>query len=163
MQLVNKDSDSMTMVLVVYDTKFGNTKLLAQKIAEGIEGAGDINCKLENIKDLDKGEAGTFDAILFGCPVHMMRATRGIQGAIKRAAKDGLEGKLVTTFETYMGTHNGKAIVKMEELITKKAPGAQLVTPGFSALVDGYEGPLNADGASKAIEFGRIFGQELLK
>ncbi|MFW9845475.1 MAG: flavodoxin family protein [Candidatus Thorarchaeota archaeon] len=151
------------MVLVVYDTKFGNTKLLAQKIAEGIEEAGDINCKLESINDEDKGEAGAFDAILFGCPVHAMRATRGIQGAIKKAAKDRLDGKLVTTYETYMGNHNGKAIRKMEELLTKRAPRVRLITPGFSALVDGFEGPLNADDAIKAIEFGRTFGRELLQ
>ena len=153
----------MTMVLVVYDTKFGNTKLLAQKIAEGIEQAGDINCKVESIKDLDKGEVKTFEAVLFGCPVHIMRATRGIQGAIKKAAKDGLDGKLVTTFETYMGDHNGKAIRKMEQLLSKKAPGATLVTPGFSALVDGYEGPLNDEDSAKGIEFGRTFGQKLVQ
>jgi NAD(P)H dehydrogenase (quinone) len=153
----------MTNVLVVYDSKFGNTRKLAEEIAAGIKEAGEINCKVENIKDLDKGEVAAFDAVLFGCPVHIMRATRGIQGAIKKAAKDGLDGKLVTTFETYMGNHNGKALRKMEELLTKKAPGARLVTPGFSALVDGYEGPLNEEDAAKGKEFGKTMGQKLLQ
>ena len=153
----------MANVLVIYDSKFGNTKRLAQEIAAGIQEAGDINCKVENIKDLDKGEVAAFDAVLFGCPVHVMRATRGITGAIKKAAKDGLDGKLVTTFETYMGNHDGKALRKMEDLLTKKAPGARLVAPGFSALVDGYEGPLNAEDAVKGKEFGKTIGQELLK
>jgi flavodoxin len=153
----------MTDVLVIYDSKFGNTKKLAEKIAAGIQEVGDIKCKVENIKDLDKGEVTAFDAVLFGCPVHVMRATRGILGAIKKAAKDGLDGKLVATFETYMGSHNSKALRKMEELLTKKAPGAQLVTPGFSALVDGYEGPLNAEDAVKGKQFGITIGQELLK
>ncbi len=152
----------MKNVLIVYDSKFGNTKKLAQEIAAGIQEAGEINCKVENIKELDKGEVAAFDAVLFGCPVHVMRATRGIQGAIKRAAKDGLDGKIVTTFETYMGSHNGKALRKMEELLTKKAPGARIITPGFSALVDGYEGPLNEEDAVKGKEFGRAIGQELL-
>ena len=114
-------------------------------------------------KDLDKGEVVPFDAVLFGCPVHVMRATRGITGAIKKAAKDGLDGKLITTFETYMGNHNGKALRKMEELLMKKAPGARIVSPGFSALVDGYEGPLNAEAAVKGKEFGKAFGQELVQ
>jgi hypothetical protein len=35
--------------------------------------------------------------------------------------------------------------------------------PGFSALVDGYEGPLNAEDAVKGKEFGKTIGQELLK
>ena len=153
----------MKIALVVYDSKFGNTKKLAEEIAAGIQEAGEINCKVENIKDLDKGEVAAFDAVLFGCPVHVMRATRGIQGAIKKAAKDGLSGKLVTTFETYMGSHDGKALRKMEELLTKKAPAAKLVTPGFSALVDGYEGPLNAEDAAKGKEFGKMIGQELLE
>ncbi|MHA2142441.1 MAG: flavodoxin family protein [Candidatus Thorarchaeota archaeon] len=153
----------MTNVLVIYDSQFGNTKMLAEEIAAGIQEAGEITCKVENIKDLDKGEVAAFDAVLFGGPVHMMRATRGIQGAIKKAAKEGLDGKLVTTFETYMGNDDGKALKKMEELLAKKAPGARLVTPGFSALVDGFQGPLNAEDAVKGKEFGKAIGQELLK
>ena len=153
----------MTNVLVIYDSKFGNTKRLAEEIAAGIQETGDIRCKVENIKNFDRGEVSAFDAVLFGCPVHVMRATRGITGAIKRAAKDGLDGKLVTTFETYMGNHNGKALRKMEELLMRKAPGARIVTPGFSALVDGYEGPLNTEDAVKGKQFGRKIGHELLQ
>ncbi len=153
----------MKNVLLVYDSKFGNTKRLAEEIAAGIQEAGEIQCKVENIKDLDKDETAPFDAVLFGGPVHAFRATRGITGAIKKAAKDGLKGKLVTTFETYMGNHNGKALRKMEELLMKKAPGARLITPGFSALVDGFEGPLNAEDAVKGKEFGKTIGHELLK
>jgi menaquinone-dependent protoporphyrinogen IX oxidase len=150
-------------VLIIYDSKFGNTKKLAEEIAAGIQEAGEIQCKVENIKDLDRGEVAPFDGVLFGCPVHVMRATRGITEAIKKAAKDGLDGKLVTTFETYMGNHNGKALRKMEELLMKKAPGARLVAPGFSAIVDGYEGPLNAEDAVRGKEFGKTIGLELLK
>ncbi len=153
----------MKNVLIVYDSKFGNTKKLANEIAAGIHEAGGIQCKVENIKDLDKGEVASFDAVLFGCPVHIMRATRGITGAIKKASKEGLDGKIVTTFETYMGNHDGKALRKMEALLMKKAPGARLVAPGFSALVDGYEGPLNAEDAVKGKEFGKTIGLELLK
>ncbi len=153
----------MKNALIVYDSKFGNTKRLAEEIAAGIQEAGEIQCKVENIKDLDRGEAASFEAVLFGCPVHVMRATRGIIGAIKKVAKDGLDGKLVTTFETYMGNHNGKALRKMEELLTKKTPEARLVTPGFSALVDGYEGPLNEEDAARGKEFGKMIGQDLLQ
>jgi flavodoxin len=150
-------------VLVIYDTQFGSTKLLAEKIAEGIEAAGDITCKVESIKDLDQGEVTAFQAVLFGCPVHAVRATRGIQGAIKKAARDSLNGKIVSTFETYMGNHNTKATSKMEGTIRKKAPGARLITPGFSAVVDGFRGPLSAHEIPKAIEFGKSIGQEILK
>ncbi len=153
----------MKSVLIIYDTKFGNTKQLAEEIAAGIEEAGDITCKVESIKDLDQGEVSAFHAVLFGGPVHAMRSTRGIQGAIKKAVKDGLDGKIVTTFETYMGGHNTKATSKMEETIRKKAPGARLITPGFSAVVDGFSGPLSAHEIPKAKEFGKSIGLEILK
>ena len=153
----------MKKALVIYDTQFGSTKLLAEKIAEGIEEAGDITCKVENIKDLDQGEVAVFDAVLFGSPVHAFRATRGIQNAIKMAAKDGLDGKLVTTFQTHMGGHSDKAISKMEGTIRNKAPGARLVSPGFAALVDGYSGPLSAHEIPKAKDFGKKIGQEILQ
>lgn len=152
----------MKSVLIIYDTKFGNTKQLAEEIAAGIEEAGEITCKVENINEFDRGEVADIDAVLFGCPVHALRATRGIQRAIKKAAKDGLDGKMVTTFETYMGSHNTKAISGMESTLRKKASGAKILSPGFSALVDGYEGPLHAAHIPKARSFGEQFGVNLL-
>jgi menaquinone-dependent protoporphyrinogen IX oxidase len=119
----------MKRVLIVFDTKFGNTEKLGREIAAGIEESGTAECKVIGIKDVKSEDISGYDGVLFGGPVHAFRATRGIKGAVKEAAK--------------------------------KAPRAKIFTPGFTALVDGYEGPLNAAEPAKAREFGQRFAQEL--
>ncbi|MFW9800283.1 MAG: flavodoxin domain-containing protein [Candidatus Thorarchaeota archaeon] len=152
----------MKLVLVVYDTQFGNTKLLAEEIAAGIEEAGDISCTLTKHSELSGQDIASSEGVLFGCPVHATTATRGIRGAIKKAAKAGLDGKLGAVFDTYMGAQRARAVKKMESEIKKRAPGMRLVTPGFTALVDGFRGPLNPAELPKAREFGKAFGVKLL-
>ncbi len=152
----------MKRVLVVYDTTFGNTKLLAEEIAAGIEEAGDISCTLTKHSELSRQDIASYEGVLFGCPVHATTATRGIKGAIKKAARAGLDGKLGAVFDTYMGPQKARAVDKMESDIKKRAPGMRLVTPGLSALVDGFRGPLNPEEIPRAREFGKAFGAELL-
>jgi len=152
----------MKRVLVVFDTTFGNTEKLAREIAAGIENAGTAECKVVGIKTIEDEDISSFDGVLFGGPIHVFRATRGIRGAVKYAAKKGLDGKLVSTFDTYQALgHEGRAAKQIEEMICKKVLGVKMFSPGLSALVDSREGPLNAAEPAKAREFGRRFAQEL--
>jgi flavodoxin len=149
---------------VIFDTTHGNTKRIAEEIGIGIREAGDIDCTVANFKDSEPTSLASYDGILFGCPVHVFSATRGMKGYIKKAAKSGLDGKTATTFETYLNpNHLGKATRKLESIISDKAPGLILITPGFSALVKGMEGPLEESEIPKAQEFGKEFGQKLLE
>jgi flavodoxin len=151
----------MKPALVVYDTTFGNTKLLAEEIAAGIQDAGEIICVIKHHKKLNGCDIRRFDAFLFGGPIHAAMATRGIKSVIKKAAKAGLDGKIVSTFDTHMG-HEGRGVTNMEKLLTKVAPNAYLITPGFSAAVEGFRGPLSKAEIPKAREFGKALGKEIL-
>ena len=152
----------MKKVLVVFDTKFGNTEQVGREIAAGIEETGAAECKVIGIKDIDAEDFSIYDGVLFGGPVHAFRATRGIKGAIKNAADKGLDGKLVSSFDTHQSPgHKGNAARQIEGEIVKKAPGAKIFSPGLSARVDGYEGPLNAAEPSRARDFGKRFASEL--
>ena len=51
----------------------------------------------------------------------------------------------------------------MEKLLAKVATDAILFTPGFSAAVKGWRGPLKEEEIPNAHEFGKKFGQEILK
>jgi len=153
---------SLKKVLVVYDTKFGNTEKLAREIASGIEETGLAATKVINIDDVKDEDLGPFDGVLFGSPIHAFRATRGIKGAIKEASKKGLDGKLVGAFDTYQAPgHAGKCAGQIEGELRKKSKGATLFSKHLTALVDGYEGPLNAAEPAKARAFGKEFVTEL--
>jgi len=151
----------MKHALIVYDTTFGNTKLLAEEIAAGIQDAGEITCVIKHHKKLNGCDIRRFDAFLFGSPIHAAMATRGIKSVIKKAAKAGLDGKIMSTFDTHMG-HEGRGVRNMEKLLTKVAPDSRLISPGFSAAVDGFRGPLSGVEIPKAREFGNTLGKEIL-
>ena len=106
---------TMKRVLIVFDSKFGNTEQLARYIAEGIDASGTAESVVVRINEVEGQDLSTFDGVLFGAPVHMFRATRGIKGAVKKAAKMGLDGKLVGAFETFQSSeHAGNCTRQVE-------------------------------------------------
>ncbi|TFG27843.1 flavodoxin family protein [Candidatus Thorarchaeota archaeon] len=152
----------MKHVLIVFDSKFGNTEQLAREIGAGIEATGLAKSKVVNIKEIENQDLSGFAGVLFGAPIHAFRATSGIKGAVKKAAKIGLDGKLVAAFDTYqVAGHKGKAAGQVRDLLKKKAPGATLFSQELSSLVDGYEGPLNTAEPTRAREFGQQIAQAL--
>ncbi len=152
----------MKKVLVVFDTTYGNTEKLGREIAAGIEETGTAECKVIGIKDVKSENISDFDGVLFGGPIHAFRATRGIKSAVNEAAKKGLDGKLVSTFDTYQAPgHKGRAAKQIEEMIANKAPKARILSPGCTALVVDRKGPLDATEPTKAREFGKKFADEL--
>ena len=152
----------MKRVLIVFDTTYGNTEKLGREIATGIEETGAVECKVIDIKEVKSEDISGYDGVLFGGPIHAFRATRGIKGAVKEAVKKGLDGKLVSTFDTYQAPgHIGRAAKQIEEMVADKAPGAKILSPGCTALVVDRKGPLDAAEPAKARDFGKKFAEEL--
>jgi len=153
----------MKSVLILYDTQFGNTRKLALEIVKGIQENENITCKVVNGNGLDTEDLAKYDAVLFGGPTRAFRATRGALTSIKRAAQIGLDGKVVTTFGTYLLGKQSRGVRGMDKQLRKAAPRAVLISPGFSARVDGVRGPITETEIPKAHEFGRRLGQEILQ
>lgn len=153
----------MKKVLVVFDSTYGNTEKLGREIASGIEESSLAECKVINIKDVEAEDISVYDGVLFGGPIHAFRVTSGIKNAVKNAAKMGLDGKLVSSFDTYLlSSHEGKGAKQIEDLLRNKTKGAKIFSPGLTALVEGFKGPLKDDEPAKARNFGQKFAQELV-
>jgi flavorubredoxin len=144
----------MRRVLIVYESKYGNTKHAAEKIAEGVRVVPEIEPTVAEIKQFDIKEMAAFDAILVGSPNHMGHATSGVSGFIDMLGKAGAEGKSAAVFDTYMAKDYEKAVKKMEEQIANKAPGLKLVSRGLSIRVKGMKGPIDEEDLPKCKEFG---------
>jgi flavodoxin len=152
----------MKKVLVVFDSSYGNTEKLGREIAAGVEESGLAECKVINIDDVEGEDLSVYDGALFGSPIHAFRATRGIKGAVKKAGKNGLAAKLVASFDTYQAPgHVGKAAGQIEDELKKRIKGAEVFSPGLSALVLDRQGPLKDDELPKAREFGKNFAAKL--
>jgi flavorubredoxin len=150
----------MAKVAVIYDSKYGNTKLAAEAIAEGISEVEGIETVVSRFKEADLDQIAGSNAVLIGSPNHIGKATRGIRKFISKLAKVNLEGKLAAVFDTYVGGEFEKAMKKMEKQIGEEIPHLELITPGLSIKVQGMKGPIVEGELPKCREFGnRIAGQ----
>jgi multimeric flavodoxin WrbA len=66
----------LAKVFVIYDTKYGNTKLAAEKILEGIREVEGFETAIGYVKEIDIGKVADCDAIVLGAPNHMGRPSR---------------------------------------------------------------------------------------
>ena len=151
----------MARAIIIYESKYGNTKLAAEAVAEGIKQNSGIEPAVIEIKEVNLEGLAEFDAILIGSPNHMGNATRGIRKFIDGLGKINLEGKRAAVFDTYIGGDFEKAVKKMEKRISEKAPGLSLVAPGLSIRVDGMKGPITEGELPKCQNFGIIIGNQL--
>ncbi len=131
----------LAKVLVAYESKYGNTKLVAEKIIEGIKEVGDIETMLNELKEVDLNAVSSYDAILVGSPNHIGGPTRGIKKFIDKLGKLNPGEKLFAVFDTYLGKDFEKAVKKMEARITEKISKSKLLSPGLSIRVQGMKGP----------------------
>ncbi|MBO3798807.1 MAG: flavodoxin domain-containing protein [Thermoproteota archaeon] len=149
----------MLKVIIVYESKYGNTETVAETIAEGIrEEEGEAFVSEVNRLDLNK--ITEYDAILIGSPNHIGGPTRSIRSFIDKLGMLRLNGKKFAVFDTYMGGDFGKAVGKMERQIGEKAPGLIRIASGLSVRVQGIKGPIAEGELPKCREFGiRIAAQ----
>ncbi len=148
-------------VFVVYDTKYGNTKLVAEKIVEGMKEVEGIEATISDVEETDPKKAADYDAILIGSPNHFGGPVGGIKKLIDKLGKLDLKAKWVAVFDTYLGGDFEKAVKKMEKRISEKAPGLKQFAPGLSIKVGGMKGPIVDEDLPKSREFGKNIANQL--
>lgn len=148
-------------VIVVYDSKYGNTKLVAETIAAGMRQVEGMETVVSGVKEVDLNRIPDYDAILLGSPNHIGGPTRGIKKFIDKLGKLPLEGKMFAVFDTYLGKDFEKAVKKMERRISEKVPGLKPVAPGLSIRVEGMTGPISEGELPKCKEFGKRIATQI--
>ncbi len=148
-------------VIVVYDSKYGNTKLVAETIAAGMRQVEGMETVVSGVKEVDLNRIPDYDVILVGSPNHIGGPTRGIKKFIDKLGKLPLEGKMFAVFDTYLGKDFEKVVKKMERRISEKVPGLKPVTPGLSIRVEGMKGPISEGELPKCREFGKKIATQM--
>jgi len=151
----------LAKVIITYESKYGNTRLVAETIAEGVKEVSGAEVEVSEIKEVNLVKLVDYDAILVGSPNHMGRATRGIKNFIDSLEKLNLEGKLAAVFDTYMGGDFEKAVKKMEKQIAEKVRGLKVPVPGLSVKVAGTKGPITEGELPGCKEFGAKIASQL--
>jgi flavorubredoxin len=153
----------LVKVFVVYDTKYGNTKLAGENIVEGIREVEGIETSIGYVKEIEIGNVADYDAIVLGAPNHMGRPSQTMKKFVNRLAELDLKAKNVAVFGTYSGRIRtlDRAVKKLEKMAEKKVPNLKLISPSLSIRVNGIPGPLVEGELPKCKDFGRTIANHL--
>jgi menaquinone-dependent protoporphyrinogen IX oxidase len=149
---------------IVYDSKYGNTKTVAENIMQGLID-GDVEASIGYAKEVEPQNLLCYDALIIGAPNHMGKPSRTITKFVNSLVEIQLNAKIAAAFDTYFQRERyfGKAQRKLERHINQRLPNLALITPGLSIRVKGVNGPIVEGELSKAQEFGSKIGERLKK
>ena len=157
-------------VLIVYDTKYGNTEKVAKLIAEGITSTDGNEALVNNVKDVNLKKDNSYNLILIGSPIHFGKHVGSVKKFINKLPKSQVKVNAYALFDTYMGDESETAeegicsykrmLEKMEKQINEVMPDLKKVSPGLSIKVDGMKGPIANEDLPKCQDFGIKLIQE---
>jgi flavodoxin len=152
----------MKKVIIIFESTLGNTRSVAEKIAEGLKSKPGIEVEVTHIKKIDTRQLAKYDAILIGCPTHMGQPTRDTRNLVNKFNDLDVSGKPVAFFNCWgVPACEGKQVKMLEEISLMKAPKIKLVSPGLSVRVPGAKGPVSGEDFGKCVEFGKNFADRM--
>lgn len=97
----------MKKVLVCYLSRTGNTKKMAEFLAEGVRMTGNT-AELKKISEIKSGkDFEGYDGFVFGCPTYHRDITEGMKRFLFMAEEAKLVGKIGGAFGSF--THSGES------------------------------------------------------
>ncbi|MGI6734520.1 MAG: anaerobic nitric oxide reductase flavorubredoxin [Anaerovoracaceae bacterium] len=142
-------------VTIIYDTMWNGTKLLAEKIAEGILQADkDVTVKVYNIAKCDDNDLITevfkSKTVVIGSPTISNSILHSIAGFIHLMKGLKFKGKKAAAFGCY--GWSGECVKVINEL---------MVNAGFEVALEGYRNQWNpgADAQKEAVDFGKAIAK----
>jgi flavodoxin len=141
--------------LVVYDSVYGNTEIVARAIADAIPG----EVRVLRVGQAQASDWETADLLIVGSPTHGALPTEAIQGLLERIGPPAREGAKAATFDTrltwfFLERWGGFAASKMADTLREK--GWTLVGEPGGFFVRGLKkGPLKQGEADRAAAWAR--------
>jgi menaquinone-dependent protoporphyrinogen IX oxidase len=89
----------MTKALVLYDSKYGNTKMVAEEVAKGLRSKG-MEAELAFMEGFEMAGIEGYDVVAIGAPNHWGRATKRAKTFVKSLKGKNLEKKTFGFFDT---------------------------------------------------------------
>jgi flavorubredoxin len=147
----------MKKVLVGYYSRTGNTKKMAEYIAEGIRFTGN-DAELKMISEIKSEEdLKGYDGFIFGCPTYHRDLTAGMKTFLFLAEKANLIGKMGGAFGSY--THSGESANMIYDTMLHVFK-MDMVDLG---ALDLKEHALETDEGTRACqEYGKAIGQKFV-
>jgi len=123
--------------LVIYDSNFGNTKIIAEELARNIVGVS----KAVSVGQFKDSDLDNLDLLIVGSPINGWRPTESILKMLNSIKGKIQKGLMFTTFDTRIKVfYHGDAKDKLANML--KASGAKLMSESQAFYVIGKDGPL---------------------
>ena len=147
-------------VLLLFDSKYGNTEKIAQAIAASLTDGqiGSIECRA--LSQSGEEDFRGKDLWVLGTPTHYGTVPFRYSALLKNALREEHPGAKVAIFDTRMKDFPKGAAVKLRRILEKK--GRPIVAEE-SFVVDGMRGPLAEGEEERARLFGKRIAESLLK
>ena len=143
-------------VLIAYTSRTGNTKKVAEYLAEGVRMSGhevDIK-KVSELKD--PADLDGYHAYLFGCPTYHRDMTGSMKTFLFTAEKANLVGKIGGAFGSY--THSGDAPQRIYDTMMHVFKMDMTELGALNVLEKDVNQP---DGIKAAQDYGRAVASKL--
>jgi NAD(P)H dehydrogenase (quinone) len=148
-------------VLVVYDSRTGNTERMAYAVEEGVKAEG-VDVEVKRVEEASIDELPSVQGLILGSPVYYGHPSSKIKNFIDESVKyhGKLEGKVGGAFASSGGTHTGAETTIIALLEALMVHG--MVVQGTSGT--NHYGPASVGAPNDAsIETCKKLGQRVAK
>jgi flavodoxin len=141
---------------VIYDTHYGNTRVIAEVIARELGRSADTL----HVDDVTDASLDGVDVLVVGCPINGWRPTEKMQAFLRSLAPGSLAGVRAAAFDTRVKLFfHGDAAATMSRAL--ESAGATIVAKPQGFIVQGTQGPLAPGQTGKAGAWAAFIGTEL--
>jgi menaquinone-dependent protoporphyrinogen IX oxidase len=147
--------------IVVYDTSYGNTKKIAETIAETLKESG-IEVDLFDVKDVKKLSAKDYDFLVLGSPTRFGTMSFAIKGFLGKVKSEEWMNKPFAAFDTENPENIERARIENKEWSAAEKIAAKLkdkkmnqLLPVMKAVVFGQKGPLKEGEIDRTKDYAR--------
>jgi len=136
--------------LVIYDSVYGNTKIIAETIAKELSN----NSKAISVSNINTDDLKDINLLIVGSPINGWRPTEKISKWLTVLGTDKLKNIKAASFDTRIKVFfHGDAMNKISNLLKKV--GAEIITTPECFYVKGSKGPLLEGEIEKAIQWAK--------
>ena len=91
----------MPRVLIIYDTRTGNTGQMARAVAEGAKSVEGVEVALKRVRETQRDDLANADAIVLGSPTHNAQPSRDMRRLLADLKKVPMKDKAGAAFGSY--------------------------------------------------------------
>jgi len=157
--ILNNKRETMK-VIILYDSKFGNTKKVAMSLNRGLESGG-LHVDSISIQDFDISKLKNYDIVGIGSPTHNRGLSKPMKVFLSKIKHINLKDKKGFIFETKFSVpFSGSSAKKITKYLNTMK--IEVLYPKITANVLEMKGPLEENTLSKMEEIGLDIAEKLI-